>query len=253
MKFWLGSPESCWLERTSVPLFVSRNRIARIKRRPTAIGEWAMDSGGFTELSMHGKWRITAAIYSGFVCAVASKIGGLAWAAPQDWMCEPHMVERTGLSVEEHQRRTVENYMELSSMPAGRWVIPVLQGWELPDYVRCVRMYEECGVDLRRCQLVGLGSVCRRQNTREAVEIVRELHGMDMRLHGFGFKRTGILACGDMLVSADSMAWSLKARRENIRLDSCTHAAPRCANCMAYALQWRDELLSDIEQRKETP
>ena len=37
----------------------------------------------------------------------------LEWAAPMDWMCEPAMLARTGLTVEDHQRRTVANFLEL--------------------------------------------------------------------------------------------------------------------------------------------
>jgi hypothetical protein len=35
------------------------------------------------------------------------------FASPQDWMREPVMIERTGLSVREHQARTVANYLDL--------------------------------------------------------------------------------------------------------------------------------------------
>ncbi len=36
----------------------------------------------------------------------------LDWA-PMDWMCEPAMLARTGLTVEDHQRRTSANFLEL--------------------------------------------------------------------------------------------------------------------------------------------
>src|SRR5262245_1670856 len=100
-----------WLERTDVPLMVSRRRIEqRCKRRlPRALGPWVLDSGGFTELAMFGEWRSSAQQYAAQVRRYADEIGGLCWAAPQDWMCEPSMLERTGLTVAEHQRRTIEN------------------------------------------------------------------------------------------------------------------------------------------------
>ena len=40
------------------------------------------------------------------------EVGGLQCAAPQDWMCEPQIVAKTGLSVREHQQRTVENLLD---------------------------------------------------------------------------------------------------------------------------------------------
>jgi hypothetical protein len=32
----------------------------------------------------------------------AERIGRMDFAAPQEWMCEPVMIKRTGLSVHEH-------------------------------------------------------------------------------------------------------------------------------------------------------
>ncbi len=63
MRFYLGTHHASWLGRTDVPLFVSRRRLAGIRRLPRALGPWALDSGGFTELSMFGRWRTTAAQY----------------------------------------------------------------------------------------------------------------------------------------------------------------------------------------------
>jgi hypothetical protein len=57
MEFYLGVPEPAWLARTSVPLFLSRRRLARQRSLPRARGPWALDSGGFTELSLYGRWQ----------------------------------------------------------------------------------------------------------------------------------------------------------------------------------------------------
>jgi hypothetical protein len=75
----------------------------------------------------------------------ADEIGQLDWAAPMDWMCEPWIVEKTGLSVREHQERTVANYLALRDRGP---FIPVLQGWTLEDYETCVDLYAQAGVDL---------------------------------------------------------------------------------------------------------
>jgi hypothetical protein len=89
MRFYLGSPEPAWLKRTDVPLFISHNRLKRCKTLPRALGPWALDSGGFTELQRHGMYRLTAADYAAAVRRYRDEIGGLEWVAPQDWMCEP--------------------------------------------------------------------------------------------------------------------------------------------------------------------
>jgi hypothetical protein len=59
-------------------------------------------SGGFTELSIHGRWVTAAAAYVEAVDMYAERIGRMDFAAPQEWMCEPVMIKRTGLSVHEH-------------------------------------------------------------------------------------------------------------------------------------------------------
>lgn len=235
MRFYLGTHEPLWLERTDVPLFVSFRRFERVRRRlPRALGPWALDSGGFTEIDQHGRWVMGEDEYVEGVRWLAEGVGGLEWAAPMDWMCEPHMVERTGLSVEEHQERTVGNFLRLRDRGP---FIPVLQGWTLPDYERCVGLYEAAGVDLRAEPVVGVGSVCRRQHEAEIGRIVRFLQlDCGLRLHGFGVKRSGLARFGDALASADSLAWSYRARRSD-PLPGCTHKS--CANCLAFALEWR--------------
>jgi hypothetical protein len=83
-------------------------------------------------------------------------------------MCEPDVRARTGLSVEEHQRRTIASVLELRALaPEIAWA-PLLQSWTDGDYWRHAEQYERAGVDLRREARVGLGSVCRRQSTVRA-------------------------------------------------------------------------------------
>lgn len=242
-----------WLSTIGVPLFISRNRLKNRRTLPQAIAPWALDSGGFTELRDHGQWRIPPEQYVEEVRRYRDEIGMLDWAAPMDWMCEPWVIEGgergghrfhgTGLSVQEHQRRTVDNLLHLRRIAPDLPFIPVVQGWELQDYLDCVQMYADAGVDLADEPVVGLGSVCRRQATAEIAEIVTALSGLGLRLHGFGVKTSGVADYGDLLSSADSMAWSFGARFEQ-RMSGCTHRAKNCANCSAYALAWRSRVIS---------
>src|SRR5437764_1164840 len=62
-------------------------------------------------------------------------------AAPQDWMCEPFMVSRSGMSVTEHQTRTVASFAELRGLAPDLPFMPVLQGWTVAEYLRCAGMY----------------------------------------------------------------------------------------------------------------
>jgi hypothetical protein len=163
-------------------------------------------------------------------------------------MCEPFIVAKTGLSVAEHQRRTVENFCWLREHAPGLPFVPVLQGWHLSDYWRCVDLYTDAGVDLAAEPLVGLGSVCRRQSTHDITVLVAFLQATGLRLHGFGVKTGGFERYAPLLASADSMAWSYAARRA-MPLAGCQHR--NCANCVRFALQWRDKVIrrcSRVEQ-----
>jgi hypothetical protein len=247
MKFYLGTHQPSWLRTFKVPLFISHRRLARYHSLPVARCPWALDSGAFSELSQYGRWTLTPEQYVAAVRRYRDEIGKLAWAAPQDWMCEPFIVAKTGLSVLEHQRRTVDNYLALKQLAPDLPFIPVIQGWTLADYLACIRLYEQAGVDLRAKRLVGLGSICRRQASAEIEEIVAALAARGLRLHGFGVKTSGLQRYGHRLVSADSMAWSFRGRH----IKGCAH--PRTtrtrqiaseANCPQFALDWRGRVIS---------
>lgn len=246
--FYLGAHQPHWLWRADFPLFVSHRQLARRPRalRPASC-RWALDSGGFTELSLHGRWVTPAEDYAAAVADYADRIGGLDFAAPQDWMCEPSIIARTGLPVTEHLHRTVENYLTLRHLAPDLPIIPVVQGWRLPDYLACLDLYASAGVDLAGLPRVGLGSVCRRQSTAEIAVIVTELARRGLRLHGFGVKTGGLHLYGHLLTSADSMAWSYAARRLPA-LPGCT-GHKNCANCLAYATWWRAGVLDRYAAR----
>ena len=244
MIFYLGTHQPHWLGRVEVPLFISARRLRCLKRLPRALAPWALDSGGFTELSKFGAWETPPEQYVQEARRYQQEIGNLQWCAIQDWMCEPFMLEQTGLSLAEHQRRTVGSYRTLLDLAPDLPWVPVLQGWQRDDYLRCLDLYQAAGFDLRSLPLVGLGSVCRRQATGEAECLIRELAGLGLRLHGFGFKTGGLLRTADVLASSDSMAWSYAARRGKPLAD-CQH--DNCANCQRYALRWRSRLLRRLE------
>jgi hypothetical protein len=241
--FYLGTHEPSWLTRTDYPLFLSRRRLARLKTLPRARGRWALDSGGFTELSMFGRWETLPGWYAEEAMRYQREIGGLDFAAVQDWMCEPFMIGKTGLSVAEHQERTILSYLDLKRTAPGVPWAPVLQGWEVDDYLRHAEQYRAAGIDLKACPRVGVGSVCRRQASYQAFELFSALKPLGLRLHGFGLKQ-GFLrhAFAAGLESFDSLAWSFRARRRGSPLDGCTHKT--CANCLRFALRWREAIIS---------
>lgn len=246
MLFYLGTHHPHWLARLDVPLFVSRRALERLKTMPRARGAWALDSGGFSELTLHGRWMLSARDYVAMVRRYVAEIGSLAWAAPQDWMCEPDMLRRTGLSVEKHQRLTIANYLELRSLAPELPFVPVLQGWSTSgDYERHVDAYLDAGIDLFALPLVGIGTVCRRQHTAGVSALLGRLAHNGLQLHGFGFKMQGLRASYRDLASADSMAWSFNARRSP-PLPGCIERHKNCANCPVFAMGWRESLLDAV-------
>lgn len=246
--FYLGTHQPQWLAVTDVPLFVSHRRLMGRKTFPRALGPWALDSGGFSELSLFGSWQTSATDYIAAVRRYMAEIGGMAWAAIQDWMCEPFMIERTGLSLAEHQRRTIESYLSLSAMaPDVPWT-PVIQGFARDDYHRHCDDYAAAGVDLAALPIVGVGSICRRQGTEIGARILRSIAIRGIKIHAFGLKTLGLRKVGDMIESSDSMAWSIAARRSP-PLPGCTRHK-NCANCLRYALQWRDRIVAEEGRRR---
>jgi hypothetical protein len=241
VKFYLGAHHPHWLRLAGVPLFVSRRSLGRYKTLPRAAAPWALDSGGFTELAMHGEWKTTPSDYVAEVRRYRDEIGSLDFAAPQDWMCEPAMLARTGLRVADHQQRSTNNYLELRALAPDLPFIPVLQGWSIVDYWCHAEQYEAAGVRLSTLPLVGVGTVCRRQHMGTASTILQSLHADGLRLHGFGLKLTGLRNAAQFLASADSMAWSYNARREPPMLG---HTHKNCANCMPWAMGWRERALA---------
>lgn len=193
--------------------FISVNRLCG-RKSAFAVGDWIMDSGAFTTILKHGGYPHPVSEYAAHIRKWRDN-GNLLAAVAQDYMCEAHMIERTGLTIADHQRLTIERYDALLAENTGVYIMPVLQGYAPSDYVDHLRQY---GDRLVLGAWVGVGSVCKRNGDRSAIQSV--LHAIktarpDLRLHGFGLKTTalsdGLIV--DLLHSADSMAWSFAARR----------------------------------------
>lgn len=193
--------------------FVSVNRL-RTRKAPFQVGDWIMDSGAFTEISTHGRYRHSVDEYAEQIRRWSTN-GRLLAAVAQDYMCEPWILEKTGMTVGQHQALTIERFDALRAADtAGVYVMPVLQGFRPGDYVEHIRLY---GDRLQKGAWVGVGSVCKRNGNPGAILAVLsaiKAERPDLRLHGFGLKTTALaspLICA-LLESADSMAWSFHAR-----------------------------------------
>ncbi|MER5303662.1 hypothetical protein ABT039_29945 [Streptomyces lasiicapitis] len=255
MTFYLTTHKRHWIKLTDVPLFLKSENLTSAAKLYPALGRYAIDSGGFSELQRHGRWTRTPRQYIDDLRRIWDHVGPYDWAAQQDWMCESAIrhggtfggqyFAGTGLSTVEHLRRTVANFLELRSLAPDLRIAPVVQGETIADYERCLNLYDRAGVNLAAEPVVGLGSVCRRQSTREGAQIVTALAAHSLRLHGFGFKTLGLAKVGHLLASSDSAAWSYHARK---RPPLPGHPHKNCANCIDYALSWRTRVLAGVPQ-----
>lgn len=190
---------------------ISYQRV-KTRRKPILCERWMLDSGAFTEVAKHGGFRDGVEPYAEAINRLGEH-GGLAVAVAQDWMCEPFVVRKTGLSVAEHQKRTIDRYdalLPLSEHP----ILPVLQGYTAEEYLAHLEAY---GDRLGHGAWVGVGSVCKRNgNPNAIVTVLRAILGQrpDLQLHGFGVQLRALKLCAvhGLLGSADSMAWSVTAR-----------------------------------------
>ena len=192
--------------------FISVNRL-RTRKRHFPIANWIMDSGAFTEISTHGFYRDAVDVYAREIRRWVG-CGNLLAAVAQDWMCEPHIIEKTGLSVAAHQSHTIARYDALLAEKPGVYILPVLQGFRPEDYVSHLRQY---GDRLQPGAWVGVGSVCKRNGKPgEVAAVLMAIRAArpDLLLHGFGLKTTALAdsLVRSMLHTADSMAWSYHAR-----------------------------------------
>lgn len=212
MKFFIGLHQPSDAKHFDAA-FISVNRL-RNRKGPFAVGDWIMDSGAFSTIATHGGYPHPVEEYAEHVKRWKSN-GNLLAAVSQDYMCEPHMLAKTGLTIAEHQRLTIERYDALLRCETGCYIMPVLQGYAPEDYVSHIRQY---GSRLAHGAWVGVGSICKRNASPCLildVLIAIKMERPDLNLHGFGLKTTA-LAHGTiraLLATADSMAWSFAARR----------------------------------------
>ena len=194
--------------------FISVN-VIRKRKWPFKAKDWIMDSGAFSTILTHGGYPHPVSEYAAQIRRWKNN-GNLLAAVSQDYMCEADMLQRTGLTVADHQRLTIERYDALVAEDTGVYIMPVLQGYMAKEYVDHIRQY---GDRLKHGMWVGVGSVCKRNSNPWAIwkvlDAIKE-ERPDLLLHGFGVKKTSLQdpAIRTLLYTADSMAWSFAARRE---------------------------------------
>lgn len=221
MNFFVGicNVSDCWPFKR---VMVSVNRL-RNRKSGFRVNDWIMDSGAFTELTTHGRYRHEPEEYAEQVNRW-SRTGNMLAAATQDYMCEPFVTDKTGLSVSDHQALTIERYCKIVDLVKSALIMPVIQGYNVHDYSSHVIQY---GKILKHGAWVGVGSVCKRNSEPSVIEdILLSIKSIrpDLRLHGFGLKIEALKnpTVKQLLYSSDSMAWSFEGRNSNAE-DASAH------------------------------
>lgn len=253
MKFFSGCSSPYQMpefDKYSVPILLSVNALFKkrglryvLRRSPLSIkGEWMMDSGAFTRISqIYGFKNYLPVKKYAQIIKQFTQYGNCLGAVSQDYMCEPFILDVTGLDIPTHQRLTIHRYdrllNELENPPVA--IIPVIQGYDPNDYIDHIRQY---GQRLTKGMWVGVGSVCKRNSNPESVRQVLlaiKSERPDLRLHGFGLKLSCLRLGGirDLLYSADSAAadlWSKPGDRKTRKYQN--------SNNVNHAIVYRNQL-----------
>lgn len=174
----------------------------------------ALDSAGFVAAARYGDYRWTVEDYYDLVASHA-----WTWHASMDYCCEPQVARDRPLRIL-RIAGTAAMLTRCRAEASRRGLpmpMPVLQGWTAAEYATCAELLPL----VEWPDLVGLGSVCRREVSGpdgilailSALDAVLPQH---VRLHLFGVKSTALemLAGHPRVASVDSMAWDFRARAE---------------------------------------
>src|SRR4051794_26698766 len=98
------------------------------------------DSGAVTQILKHGGYPNPPEAYAAEIIRWSTN-GNLLWAISKDCTIEPAMLQRTGLTVEQHQALTIERYDCIrAAVPPHIRLLPVLEGYEPHEYVECIAL-----------------------------------------------------------------------------------------------------------------
>jgi len=185
----------------------------------------ALDSAGFVAMHLYGgEYPWTVEQYVEFATAYP-----FDWYSAMDYCCEREIASDRA-TVRQRVALTAERFGDcdgyarfLRDDEGMNWIqtpVPIVQGWLADDYRECVDLLDEHMVD-GWPELVGVGSVCRRQMTGPD-GLGRILGALDsalpphVKLHLFGVKSSALrqLAGHPRIESIDSCAWDYAARAQ---------------------------------------
>jgi len=212
--------------------YVMLNHASRVNRRPKYTKLLFVDCGGFYN-SLGGNYKTSDIEYLNYVKSVNADLFAL-----RDYTCEKEVCKRLKTTPKEQIKKTFEHhlrmleylndfYLEYNNKKA--LAVPVLQGYELEDYLHCLDLYRSNGI---LSTYIAIGSLCRRNATREITEIIgkirEELPNWTM-IHAFGIKLPAIKKIWNICDSIDTGTWDYASRWDIIRGEKSKREASRDA------------------------
>lgn len=165
-----------------------------------------LDCGGFTLLNRFEDYPFSVGNYMNFVAGMKPH-----WYATMDYPCEPEISRSVGLKANvERIHATVMNAvktLDMEEMVPGSTAVPVIQGYELDEYLYCLRLHNEAGT-IR--DYMAVGSMCRRLTNRQIGELIPAIYERAKsygctKLHYFGLKLSpGLIPVERYIWSRDS-------------------------------------------------
>jgi len=248
--------------KTCQGAMISANAL-RGRKSPPSVGRWMLDSGAFTQISRFGDFTMSPKDYVELAVRFQD-CGDLACIVTQDYMCEPFVIHQLKLMGKEaswrlHQRKTVDRYLQIMEEAEKQGlkvpVMPVLQGWEVEDYMEHWELYANnnpIGAWARpspfqpeQHKWLGLGSTCKRNKKPAVVSLILDtlpweyLNEWGFKIHAFGLKTTALKhgSIKDRLYSADSFAYDYHARMTG----SCRTRRERINSATAWGRKIRED------------
>jgi len=184
----------------------------------------ALDSAGFVATKLHGGYRWSVQQY----VELASTYNWIWWSQ-MDFCCEPEIASDSVI-VRNRVTATADMLLRCRIESEGKCIppMPILQGWCPDDYRLCGDKFDVI-LKAEWPNLVGVGSVCRRQMSGPT-GLWAILASLDrwlpphVKLHLFGVKGDAIpeLSQNPRIESTDSCAWDFGTRRQvqNERIQS---------------------------------
>jgi len=193
-----------FLPRIMISATFLRTRKSKLKiEKP-----WMLDSGIGGMFKDNSSQRLSLEEYANIISLHEPPI---AWT--YDYPCEPSIREKYCYTSSRAQDMTNDNTAILRDFYGLKNVMSVVQGWTLDDYLENIDKIKGAGLLTER---LGIGSVCRRGQTKEIVRIIKAVRNNIPRwvkLHGFGVKTSVLKTEARFLLdSVDSSAWGIERR-----------------------------------------